>query len=358
MADVETTQDRPDYSETTPPPENGTTEEKDAPEEQPPNLDELWSAILTLDKTGDFDDLKDSIYEYFRWAKHETFYTINAKFREANAKTHLVAEERVLPPSKELVDLQGNGNRKFIVEIVRNPRALKLKLKTDEQFTENDRRLKEEAGIIRERERKDGKYELEEWQMNRLTDKQKCAVKLGITSASVPTRPLTTGDPWSAVAAMKKVTKPAIVLSLKPADAVMKKGIMYATVLNRKPAAAAARKPDTRFNCRNCNEPGHKAAECDKPRKERDPNACRRCGSLEHRVHDCPEPDRRVCNLCGERGHVSHACPNPNGAPADTQDTAAPDGGNDDSYGASYDKSAFDNMWNSSEPEASAAGGW
>ncbi|XP_048599872.1 uncharacterized protein LOC125579986 [Brassica napus] len=48
--------------------------------------------------------------------------------------------------------------------------------------------------------------------------------------------------------------------------------------------------------------------------------ACHRCGSMDHKVHDCPEEDlrpksqnkgagERVCYNCGETGHYKNQCP-------------------------------------------------
>ncbi|KAF3527654.1 hypothetical protein DY000_02041999 [Brassica cretica] len=49
--------------------------------------------------------------------------------------------------------------------------------------------------------------------------------------------------------------------------------------------------------------------------------ACHRCGSMDHKVRDCPEEDlrpksqnkgvgERVCYNCGETGHYKNQCPN------------------------------------------------
>ncbi|MBW1279633.1 hypothetical protein KYD79_28070, partial [Escherichia coli] len=48
--------------------------------------------------------------------------------------------------------------------------------------------------------------------------------------------------------------------------------------------------------------------------------ACHRCGSLNHKVRDCPEEDQRpknpgkdvgerLCYNCGEAGHFKNQCP-------------------------------------------------
>ncbi|KYN30352.1 Gag-Pol polyprotein [Trachymyrmex cornetzi] len=42
--------------------------------------------------------------------------------------------------------------------------------------------------------------------------------------------------------------------------------------------------------CYNCNQPGHVAKNCDKPRRER--GSCYECGAADHRLRDCPRKKR------------------------------------------------------------------
>ena len=52
--------------------------------------------------------------------------------------------------------------------------------------------------------------------------------------------------------------------------------------------------------CHNCEEPGHKAAECDKPRNPANAT-CRNCDEKGHFSRDCSKPrdwSRFECSIC------------------------------------------------------------
>lgn len=81
------------------------------------------------------------------------------------------------------------------------------------------------------------------------------------------------------------------------------------------PAAEIAKEYEAekikRNPCFNCQEQGHQASVCKKPRK--DTQTCRNCGEVGHTGSDCPKPriDNRVCNNCHKVGHVLRDCPEP-----------------------------------------------
>jgi hypothetical protein len=69
---------------------------------------------------------------------------------------------------------------------------------------------------------------------------------------------------------------------------------------------------DVAFLCRNCNQEGHKAAECPEPRKMT--GECFNCGEVGHNKADCTNPTVErafagTCRICGTEGHRASDCP-------------------------------------------------
>jgi cellular nucleic acid-binding protein len=67
--------------------------------------------------------------------------------------------------------------------------------------------------------------------------------------------------------------------------------------------------------CFNCQQPGHRAAECTNEKVERPPMVCYNCNEVGHASRDCPEPRAaggaadKKCYNCSETGHLSRDCP-------------------------------------------------
>ncbi|XP_076818604.1 uncharacterized protein LOC143464610 [Clavelina lepadiformis] len=65
--------------------------------------------------------------------------------------------------------------------------------------------------------------------------------------------------------------------------------------------------------CKNCDESGHMAFECTKPKRLK---PCYVCGQLLHQSHGCPNTVRckrygsdMICRRCGQKGHPKRECP-------------------------------------------------
>ncbi|KAJ3297128.1 hypothetical protein HK104_000842 [Borealophlyctis nickersoniae] len=142
----------------------------------PEELERLWNLVIAADKSGDFDDIKDAIMEYVHNDPDETWVGLETKLRAAGLKTHIYAEARILPPQKEFADIAGKGNKRYEIVFMRNPRVIKLKLKNDDDKAQNLERLKD-AGVLRDRRRVNGKYELPVWATEGLTQEQINAAK-------------------------------------------------------------------------------------------------------------------------------------------------------------------------------------
>ena len=66
------------------------------------------------------------------------------------------------------------------------------------------------------------------------------------------------------------------------------------------------RKPDYNPNlCKNCNEEGHRASECEKPRVASETTECRKCSGMGHFSKDCPTAGPNICFNCGYVYHSS-----------------------------------------------------
>ncbi|RKO93376.1 hypothetical protein BDK51DRAFT_52633 [Blyttiomyces helicus] len=118
----------------------------------PEELQRLWNIVIEQDAANDFEGIKDAIMNYAHNDPDETWVGVEDKLRASGCKTHLVAEVRQIPPQKELVDIKGQGNKRYEVVFVRNPRVLKLRFKTDEDKAKSYERLAD-AGVFRDRMR-------------------------------------------------------------------------------------------------------------------------------------------------------------------------------------------------------------
>lgn len=66
------------------------------------------------------------------------------------------------------------------------------------------------------------------------------------------------------------------------------------------------------FICHNCGAEGHKASECDEPKKMT--GECYNCGQVGHNKADCQNarvqrPFTGTCRICGIEGHLAAECP-------------------------------------------------
>ncbi|KAJ3042132.1 hypothetical protein HK097_002111 [Rhizophlyctis rosea] len=254
----------------------------------PERLEQIWNAVVEADKENDFEEIKANLLDYALNDPDLTWVDIEKKLREADLKTHIIAEPRSLPPSKELANNQNEGNKRYEVVFVRNARVLKLKIKVhrplpltpiaasltnapstslpqSEEDTAKNLEHLAEAGIIRERQRINGKYDLPDWAMAGLSMEQIASARGGCVRCGAEDH------------RVKECTQ---------------------------------ERPESKIGeCFKCGEKGHSFRKCPNPDEKRMQIGCRRCGKEGHKIGDCPEPE--TCRRCGEEGHQQRDCPQP-----------------------------------------------
>ncbi|KAJ3014790.1 hypothetical protein HKX48_004966 [Thoreauomyces humboldtii] len=357
-------------------------------------LEELWQKCLAADASDDFDEVKAAVLVYVEADPQMTWPQVETKLRDADLKTHIIAEgPRALPPHKELADNQRNGDKMYEVVLVKNARLLKNKLKPkasfypassyfdryahyadtdgetlEAQIQANMEHL-ENAGLIRDRLREDGKYNLPEWALEKLTPEQKnVALNKCVRCGNDGHKSKDCEQP-------KESEKPKATCFK-----CGKEGHNYRVCPEPDPELACKRcngyghiskmchLPDTRekMKCRRCGEEGHKVSECEQP-DDRPPQKCRRCDQEGHRIADCPEPDTRVCHNCEQPGHQSRECPEPrvrrcyNCRSKDHTSNRCPEPPKDTSstrYGGMATAVDTESTRDAPEPMETTAGGW
>ncbi|KAJ3034585.1 hypothetical protein HDV00_004857 [Rhizophlyctis rosea] len=224
----------------------------------------LWGEIVKADKEGDFEDVKDALVRFVDADPTLTWVAVEERLRGEGLRTHVLAEKRVIPPNKEFANIAGAGDQRFEVIFVRNPRVLKLKIKTDAEKEENKTRLAQ-AGLMRDRRRVGGKLVIPAWAEEGLTQKQIAYAKGACTRCFAED--------------------------------------------HRVKDCTVEREERHVGECYKCGEKGHSHRVCPNPDENRMRTGCRRCGKEGHKLSDCPEPER--CRRCNEEGHQQRDCPIP-----------------------------------------------
>ncbi|KAJ3048708.1 hypothetical protein HK097_010273 [Rhizophlyctis rosea] len=101
---------------------------------------------VEADNENDFEEINANLLAYALNDPDISWVDIERKLREANLKTHIIAEPRSLPPSKELADNQS----RYEVVFVFDKDEYKLKIKSEEDTAKN---LEHLGAIIRDGQR-------------------------------------------------------------------------------------------------------------------------------------------------------------------------------------------------------------
>ncbi|KAJ3403085.1 hypothetical protein HDV05_008078, partial [Chytridiales sp. JEL 0842] len=291
---------------------------------------------MQYDEENEFEDLKKSLFEYMEKDPHMTWAGLEQKLREANAIVRILPEKRITPPNLDLVNNQRQGNMRYEIVFVRNPRIIARLLKDDDAKKMYANRINE-AGILKPRRAVMGKYDLPEWHMNELTLEQQNQAKGACKrcgSLEHKLKECTEEKEPSRIGECFKCGEKAIELQTaqspihaclpaKDAEKRDTKSRIAPSPTQDKHSLAgdaerkATKLPIAQFPRLAATAEGHKSFECPEPRKAR-PMKCYNCGEEGHSSRDCSNPKveglerpqmrNMTCYNCGEEGHRSSDC--------------------------------------------------
>jgi hypothetical protein len=215
-------------------------------------------------------------------------HEIEEILRSDNMNVHLIAQVKEVPDTMTIVDLQGRGNRKYVVGFYfsAEPRRRAIKASWPKSPEENIERLKE-AGLVMD------------------AFKMKCIKCKG--------RPFL---PSIFLHRANRVTEFGHIAKKCTAEAITEPDRPKIECINCREEGHRARDcPKERFDptlCHNCKQSGHKSSDCTEPRDIGNIE-CRKCNQIGHFSRDCPSANDvdRACHNCGEEGHFSKDCEKP-----------------------------------------------
>ncbi|KAF8464239.1 hypothetical protein BDZ91DRAFT_795770 [Kalaharituber pfeilii] len=118
--------------------------------EELPDPEDVWQKMIQADAEEDLEEFKKLLLLYAEAIPTATFPDLEAAFRGANMKIHLIALETEILGNRTLVNLQGQPDQQYVLKLQLGPRPKRAMLVSSAMATtpeENMQRL-EKTGLV------------------------------------------------------------------------------------------------------------------------------------------------------------------------------------------------------------------